>query len=119
MTFSGLEANTEYTFKLLSARANAYGTGFDGTYSMTYGVDSLAGGGSHDMGGSGAGLNATEYTWTFTTGDTAENAVIDLSGSWNLNAVTIDSVAVAAVPEPSSTALLGVSGLALILRRRR
>ena len=36
-----------------------------------------------------------------------------------LGEVQFDGVAVAAVPEPSSTALLGLGGLALILRRRK
>ena len=35
------------------------------------------------------------------------------------NFATVDNVNLTAVPEPTSTALLGLGGLALILRRRK
>lgn len=111
-TFSGLAANTEYTFKLLSARANNFGSTDLGTYQMSYGADPLTGGGSKAMAGSAGGLNAGEYTWTFTTGATPTTAAINLSGAWNANAIII-------VPEPASAALLGLSGLAFAFGRRR
>ncbi|MEJ6571184.1 MAG: PEP-CTERM sorting domain-containing protein [Akkermansiaceae bacterium] len=41
------------------------------------------------------------------------------SGEWDVDYLRIDTDAIAAVPEPSSTALLGLAGLALILRRRK
>ncbi|MBT8038442.1 MAG: PEP-CTERM sorting domain-containing protein [Verrucomicrobiae bacterium] len=41
------------------------------------------------------------------------------AGSSPATAFGIDSITVAVIPEPSSTALLGLGGLALILRRRR
>jgi hypothetical protein len=41
------------------------------------------------------------------------------AGFSHAGAVTFDSITIAAIPEPSSTALLGLGGLALLLRRRR
>jgi hypothetical protein len=114
LTFSGLAANTDYTFKFLSGRANAFGSTNTGTYAMIYDGSGVSGGGTtQQMQGSAAGLNATNYTWTFSTGSTPGNAVIDLSGAWNVNAITIT-----AIPE-SSSALLGGLGMLALLRRRR
>ena len=41
------------------------------------------------------------------------------SGDWNMNHMALSVGGFAPVPEPSSTALLGLGGLALILRRRK
>lgn len=43
----------------------------------------------------------------------------DVSGSGSRDEFALDDVSVDAVPEPSSTALLGLGGLALLLRRRK
>lgn len=89
MTFSSLAANASYTFKLLSGRANDFGAA-NGSYTMNYdGGGNLAGGGTHNSEGSAAGLGATNYTWTFVTGATPGDAVINLSGAWNANALII------------------------------
>lgn len=125
MTFTGLQANTAYTFTLLSVRANGFLTD-SGTYALNYdggsagvttglqGAGTLSGntvtGAST---GNGSGLNAREITWSFNTGDTPADAVLNFTGDWNVNAVIID-----AVPEPSA-ALLGAFGLLALLRRRR
>ena len=77
--------------------------------------------------------NASEYTLAFYNGATqlgstqtlADTYAFDTlwigheraSGSMNFDSITVSDTA--AVPEPSSTALLGLGGLALILRRRR
>lgn len=116
-TFSGLAANTDYTFKLLSGRANTFGGTKTATYNLAYDGDVLAGGGTKEMQGSAAGLNAAEYIWTFSTGATPANAVIRLTGSWNVNALVISSENTV-VPEPSA-ALLGGLGVLALLRRRR
>ncbi|QQL44943.1 PEP-CTERM sorting domain-containing protein [Sulfuriroseicoccus oceanibius] len=41
-----------------------------------------------------------------------------LSGEWQIDYVRVDTEALAAVPEPSAAVLLGLGGLAMILRRR-
>lgn len=128
MTFSGLMANTDYTFTLLSVRANGFLTD-SGSYSMNYNggsagvTTSLIGAGSQagnvitgSATGNASGLNAREITWSFSTNDTPADAVLNLTGDWNVNAILVETTA---VPEPSSTALLGLGGLALILRRRK
>lgn len=53
--------------------------------------------------------------------DTAANtgAAADAAGSWRAEGWNFAVTATAPVPEPSSTALLGLGGLALILRRRK
>jgi hypothetical protein len=115
LTFSGLAANTDYTFKLLSGRANSFGTpGATGTFNMTYDSVVLSGGGSKGFDGSAAGLNASNFTWTFSTGASGPaSTVINLTGAWNVNAVVIT-----AVPEPSAV-LLGGLGMLALLRSRR
>lgn len=123
MTFAGLAANTTYSFTLLSVRANDFYFG-EGTYALAYdgsaaGVTTtLTGSGTQTDNvitgfaeGNGSGLNAREITWSFTTGDVAEDAVLSLSGDWNVNAIII-------IPE-SSTTILGALGFLALLRRRR
>jgi len=42
-----------------------------------------------------------------------------IAGEWQIDYIRLDESAIAPVPEPSSAALLGLGGLALILRRRK
>jgi len=82
-----------------------------------------AGGNQQGVGGtSGANHDLTQVSYTVSNTDISAglNQVIfkySNEGNWSqTNDVTFD---VTPVPEPSSTALLGLGGLALILRRRK
>lgn len=127
LAFSGLSPDTAYVFTLVAVRANGF-LADPGTYSMTYGgtVDGvdvlLSGAGTLDAGtkvvsgsmtGNASGLNAREINWSFTTGASPEDAVLTLTGDWNINALVIQ-----AVPEPSSALLAGLASLAFLRRRR-
>ncbi len=129
MVFSGLLPNYEYTFTLLSVRANNFlNDSHPGTFGMTYGGGTsgisatLSGAGTLDsdtkvvsgvMTGNSEGLNAREISWSFTTGETPEDAFIALTGSWNVNAIVIE-----AIPEPGVAGLALLGALALLRRRR-
>ena len=59
------------------------------------------------------------YQFAGQSGGTQNTAVpgqVSFTGAANVQAITFDGTV---VPEPSSTALLGLGGLALILRRRK
>lgn len=69
------------------------------------------------------------YSWFSISGDSGEQfdtirfrdsytSVMTVTDGTN-NALSIDQVSISIVPEPSSTALLGLGGIALMLRRRR
>ena len=60
----------------------------------------------------------TEYDFGSTVGS-GQYIVMRLQGKASSNNVGADELVLAAVPEPSSAALLGLGGLALILRRRK
>ena len=68
---------------------------------------------------------ATSTGYTVVSGDVGMDLFIRIrstdpqSGGAGVEQTLIDNVNVIAVPEPSSTALLGLGGLALILRRRK
>lgn len=117
LTFSDLKANTTYTIDLLSVRASNYGGTNLGNYNLEYDGATLAGGGSHQSRGNRSGRNATQYTWTFTTDDAPQDAILRLSGSWNMNALIITEAPI--VPEPSALLLVVLVGSLSALRRRR
>ena len=71
-----------------------------------------------------AGVYNLSYDSTAqTSGDVLEFRVTnldpDLGGNAWQNTASIDNVSITAVPEPSAAALLGLGGIALILRRRK
>ena len=68
------------------------------------------------LAGSFSGLNNTSVTFTLSNAAGGNNNT-DTWGTW-IDNVTLTG-AVVAVPEPTTTALLGLGGLALILRRRK
>ena len=60
--------------------------------------------------------NGTDLTYSFDTGDADWIALVFYSTG---DIASFDNISLSVVPEPSSTALLGLGGLALALRRRR
>jgi hypothetical protein len=110
LTFTGLDAGMTYDFLAYGARGNG-GTGV--TYTATGGntendsISSVSDNGTETVNLTGITANGSnEITFVVTDG----------GGAGALNFLQITSVP---IPEPSSTALLGLGGLAFILRRRR
>jgi len=109
---------------VISMDANVLRIGSTRGYTMTIdlwdGADgstrALAAGGVQDTPSSAA---LTTVTYTATSADVGKQVIFKYShtNNWGETAdVTFD---VTAVPEPSSAALLGLGGIALILRRRK
>lgn len=124
-----INSNTTYTIDFLAGTESSIGTS-----NITYQVDFLIGGtlasavsAANDSGsdvGDGAGKNADEaHTFDFTTAATngTDHAYLKLARTGGNAFIFFDDISVDAttIPEPSSTALLGLAGLALILRRRK
>ncbi|MGJ8676505.1 MAG: PEP-CTERM sorting domain-containing protein [Akkermansiaceae bacterium] len=113
LSFTGLEANQEYSITFYSGRGNNGGATSD--IAVTLGT------------GTGASIansfnNATDVgTFTATTTSSGELTLQFTTGSGGagqvaaLNFLSLNSV----VPEPSSVTLLGLSSIGLILRRKR
>ncbi|NWK55705.1 PEP-CTERM sorting domain-containing protein [Verrucomicrobiaceae bacterium N1E253] len=73
-----------------------------------------------DMGDDGAGnVNQLSYTVDGSTAGAAKTVTFEFGHYWNWGESESVTFAVDTVPEPSSSALLGLGGLALILRRRK
>ena len=101
---------------------------YDGTWDFAYGTQTFTltqtvGGGSDSVTSptltlAGDGLDVASFDITgIQDGDTFQLTSNKVDISWSLiSGVAFDT---AAVPEPSTTALLGLGGLALILRRRK
>lgn len=62
-----------------------------------------------------AGTNGTTFDNSTFIGDYSGS----IAGDWEIDYIRLDNDAIAVVPEPSSAALLGLGGFALILRRRK
>ena len=109
LTFSDLDANTGYNLSLIGGRAT---TGTDGPIAITTGTGSggtlLNDGTQLDLTIISDGSGVIAFTFV----DTNDF----VSDSTTFNAMSIAAVA---VPEPSSTALLGLGLSSLLLRRRR
>lgn len=69
--------------------------------------------------GSFAGPFTTNTLPTFQGSSFADLAYVEFTGETTASGAYIDNVTIVTVPEPSSTALFGLGGLALILRRRK
>lgn len=112
MTLSGLTENTSYRIQFLYSASNE-GSGT----STTIDIDGSATDGvvQADPGHGGANDGLGQYiVGTMSTGASETEAVITYTGKAQVSAIIVS-----AVPEPSSAALLGLGGLALILRRRK
>jgi hypothetical protein len=106
-----LEANQDYTLYL-------FGVGNDANQDTTFTFDGV------DKTTAATAVGADEaghfVTYDFTTGADLTGFTLDFkfansTDQWG----AFNGLALVAVPEPSSTALLGLGGLALILRRRK
>lgn len=112
------------------------------SYSLTFfSYDSVSSGGSHTVsfnGASGSSGSAPDLLWTggsnpttdgqyATTGtftsDGSGVLTIDLSDSWtgatDTTGIRLNAFELDVIPEPSSGILLGLGGLAMLMRRRR
>ncbi|MFC5049897.1 PEP-CTERM sorting domain-containing protein [Rubritalea spongiae] len=95
-----------------------YGTSYRSNYQLTASLD-----GTDYLSDVGAQNSESVFTIDFTT--TAANETLSIlyaqtaDGGGSADNVGIAAITLAAVPEPSSTALLGLGGLSLILRRRK
>lgn len=110
------------------------GTGASDTFELNLGATQLAtiGTGVMDIHNGGSGAMAGSPTHNEAFALTGVSAAQNLTGSIALTIDDLDGLAgnvrmndlvvngtITAVPEPSSTALLGLGGLALIMRRRK
>jgi hypothetical protein len=78
----------------------------------------LAGGTTYTAADDGLTGDDSDATWTITLDSLVADSTITATGGDNfrINGVTLQ---LSSVPEPSAAALIGLAGLALILRRRR
>lgn len=119
ITISGLSDALTYDISAIGRIGRLDGNTFSLTAgdnavsdSDTYGnIANVAGGSINPLSVSGATSTGGVLTITFDDPTDAE--------WYGVNALHVTAVSAAAVPEPSSTALLGLGGLALILRRRK
>ena len=133
-TFSGLDITglTDIQFSVYVAQS----PGATNNYTLDSAVDfkyQIDGGGytsmfatSKNASDGGANIDGTALSDTFaqfTHDIVGTGSTLDIQITWNLpdsnQSTFIDDVQVTAVPEPTTTALLGLGGLALILRRRK
>ncbi|MGJ8655220.1 MAG: PEP-CTERM sorting domain-containing protein [Akkermansiaceae bacterium] len=117
-TISGLDIAQEYEVSFEVIRLF---TGTDNTPTM---AGTFASGGSTLGSGSGSdttnGDGGTVATFRFTaTEATGVLTFTDNSGGSAGIDTGLDNITITAVPEPSSTALLGLAGFTLLLRKRR
>jgi hypothetical protein len=122
MSFSGLTDGGSYTLQVFSSDDRGTTQGWQTILDIDGAAMTL------DLGGA---VRPTPFPSVFATatidldpGETSFDVDVLRSsgpagGLWMVNAAVLATVPVAAVPEPSTTALLGLGGLALIMRRRK
>lgn len=103
------------TLTLASTAANGV-INLGGTQTLTLTVNA-DGSAEFDLDGGGASLAAGTFSDLFD--DSLDGAFHFVAYSQGNEGFTLNSVTIETVPEPSSAALLGLGGLALILRRRK
>ncbi len=106
LSLSGLSANTDYVFTLFNAKWD--------NNSRTASLDGL------DDGAGNARVTDPDNTFVSYAYNTGAGTTfsMDITGTGSFEYATY-AFTNAVVPEPSTTALLGLGGLALILRRRK
>ena len=109
LAFSGLDDTLTYNLTAVIGQFNANST-FDGMTIFVSGQDSDSFGSPHLAG-------EPVYTNLTNLQSSGGNLVVELSTASNNQALS--ALTLTASPEPSSTALLGLGGLALILRRKK
>jgi len=111
LTFSDLDVNTKYNLSLIGGRASA---GTDGVIGITTGTVTDGTLTSNTLRNNGTQLDLSIFSDS--SGEIAFTFVD--TNFTNINSTTLNAMSIA-LPEPSSTALLGLGGVALMLRRRR
>lgn len=104
---AGLTANTQYEIQVFM--------GDDRNPGRTATIANGDGSGTV----TGVNGNATSYIGTFTTGAAETTVEFQATNTPNDSTINLSALQVRTVPEPSSTALLGLGGFALIMRRRK
>ncbi len=105
ISFSDLDLSSVYYFSAIGGR-NSSGT--DGNIEVTTGT-----------GTGGTLLNSGAILDFSVTSDASGVIVLKFAGPDGGQNATFNALSISSVPEPSTTALLGLGGLALILRRRK
>ena len=112
LTITGLSSVTSGQTVVLTAWGIGDSANQDTAFTGTYGAD--------DQSGNTTFSSSPYVQFTFTAdGSTDTLTLVAAPGTGGQNRSHFSGVSLSVVPEPSSSALLGLGGLALILRRRK
>ena len=122
ITLDSIVANSGWTLNS-TTKTNTVGVAGDSRNGSEIVTFSVNGGTTFDKNGLGTSGVTTLTDAQFAAFDAAGDTLFYEAKAGNIGKVNLRNIAfefnVDAVPEPSSTALLGLGGIALILRRRR